>query len=381
MSKKFLGKVIAGAALGGASLLVFAPSAALADGAPYSDGHHRDALGRVFAKPHVVKPGHEVKLIEVCSEEQKHAWLWSKVTGKVDLTPKKHSYQDDDKKKSEHSNGWDDKKSDKGAESWKDSTEPKEYEGGDYRQEREYQEFLKYKEHQEYQEYRRYKEKKAPEKSASTEEKAAKPDASAGAVPAPSQDSRAEQPADGYQPPEASSGGIGGGLLADDAATNGWEDSKKADDHKAEDHKAWEDGKEADEYKAWQDSKKADEYKAWQDSKKADEYKAWQDSKKADDYKAEKENGGWEQKDAAKYEYWASVKIPWDAKPGTYDLKGSCGEGELIVVPKGWVDGGDGGNTASSGDNLAVGGVGMLGMAALGGLVLMRQRRTDESPA
>ncbi|MER7335509.1 hypothetical protein ABT339_28140, partial [Micromonospora sp. NPDC000119] len=83
MANKMLGKVVAGAALGGASLLVFTP------GIAFADGHH-DAEGKVFAKPHVVKAGDSVKLLEVCSERQEHAYVWSKVTGKVKLKPAEH---------------------------------------------------------------------------------------------------------------------------------------------------------------------------------------------------------------------------------------------------------------------------------------------------
>ncbi|MET8086854.1 hypothetical protein ABZT87_22595, partial [Micromonospora sp. NPDC005237] len=109
MAKKMLGKVVAGAALGGASLLVFAP------GIAFADGHHDDD-GKVFAKPHVVKAGDEVKLLEICPDRQEHAFVWSKVTGKVKLKPvrddrgedrgewseEEDSYDHDDKGKDEH---------------------------------------------------------------------------------------------------------------------------------------------------------------------------------------------------------------------------------------------------------------------------------------
>ncbi|MEV4985805.1 hypothetical protein AB0K30_22285, partial [Micromonospora sp. NPDC053811] len=107
MAKKMLGKVVAGAALGGASLLVFTPGIALADG--HHDGKDRD--GKVLAKPHVVKAGETVKLLEICSEKQEHAFVWSKVTGKVDLKPVKKDDRgedrgdwgrEDDKGKDEH---------------------------------------------------------------------------------------------------------------------------------------------------------------------------------------------------------------------------------------------------------------------------------------
>ncbi|MFD0822727.1 hypothetical protein ACFQ0D_31390, partial [Micromonospora zhanjiangensis] len=90
MSKKFLGKMIAGAALGGASLLVFAPGAALADGGP----HHQGQEGAIFTKPKAVKPGHEAAIYQICDDPQEHATAWSEVTGKVKLKPKKDDYRD-----------------------------------------------------------------------------------------------------------------------------------------------------------------------------------------------------------------------------------------------------------------------------------------------
>ncbi|MEV0806134.1 hypothetical protein AB0I41_07080, partial [Micromonospora sp. NPDC050200] len=48
-------------------------------------------------------------------------------------------------------------------------------------------------------------------------------------------------------------------------------------------------------------------------------------------------------------------------------------------MPRGHVDGGDGGMTTTSTDRgLATGGVGMIGAAALGGIVLMRRRRAND---
>ncbi|MBE1484695.1 hypothetical protein [Plantactinospora soyae] len=394
MSKKFLGKVIAGAALGGASLLVWAPSTALADGGYHPDGYQKHDSGRVFAKPEVAKPGQEVKFIEVCSEPQQHAWLWSKVTGKVDLAPKDHKEgYEADKKAEESKGGWDDggKKPEESPEHAAKPGDPGSHEssGEEYKKEREYQEFLKYKEQQEYLEYRRYKEKSAPaengaprtEGAPSAEEGApAAPGPSAGAVPAPpspSANGQLPQPADGYQPPAGgpAPGGVGGSMADDGKAyeegKQGWDDGKKAEEGKD----GWTDKKAEEGKQGWDDSKKAEESKPGWDEKKAEEHKqGW------DDKKAEEGKDGWTDEKAG-YEYWAGVTIPWDAKPGTYELKGSCGEGELIITPKGWVDGGDGGATSGNSDNLAVAGVGMLGMAALGGLVLMRQRRTDESHA
>ncbi|MCG5439257.1 hypothetical protein PSH25_003632, partial [Micromonospora sp. PSH25] len=103
MAKKMLGKVVAGAALGGASLLVFAPGIAFANG-------HED--GKVYAKPHVVKAGDEVKLLEICPDRQEHAYVWSKVTGKVKLKPAHEDRGEDrewreEENSSDHDNGKD----------------------------------------------------------------------------------------------------------------------------------------------------------------------------------------------------------------------------------------------------------------------------------
>ncbi|MFJ6165665.1 hypothetical protein ACIQH6_11150, partial [Micromonospora orduensis] len=108
MAKKMLGKVVAGAALGGASLLVFTP------GIAFADGHHdggKDRDGKVYAKPHVVKAGEEVKLLEICPDRQEHAYVWSKVTGKVKLKPARDDRGEDrgEWREEENSSGHDDK--------------------------------------------------------------------------------------------------------------------------------------------------------------------------------------------------------------------------------------------------------------------------------
>ncbi|MFY1672931.1 hypothetical protein ACN27G_23710 [Plantactinospora sp. WMMB334] len=241
MSKKFLGKVIAGAAFGGASLLVFTPSAALADGGYHPEGQRSGSSGRIFTKPHVAKAGDKIEVVEVCPEAQQHAWLWSRVTGKVDLTP---GHRDD------HPTG-----GDSGT-------------GGDGRE--------------------------------------------------------------GGGEPEDTDGPSNPGDYGEYRGENG-EETGPASGRPGGDHRA-----------------------------------AGPD--------------GWTGGDRAGFEYGTTVTIPWDAEPGSYALKGSCGEGELIVAPKGWVDGGAGGTSSGNRDNLAVAGTGTLGLAALGGLALLRRRRTDESP-
>ncbi|MEV4760679.1 hypothetical protein AB0J86_37030, partial [Micromonospora sp. NPDC049559] len=124
---------------------------------------------------------------------------------------------------------------------------------------------------------------------------------------------------------------------------------------------------------------KAKDDKAYGDSTKDE--KSW--DAKGDDAKKDEEKGkGYEGKGyegyGEEYVYATTVKIDKHAKPGEYELKGSCGTGKLVIVPTGSVNGGDGGVAGTGLDGgLAAGGVGMLGAAALGGLFLMRRPRTD----
>ncbi|WBB79501.1 hypothetical protein O7606_25670 [Micromonospora sp. WMMD882] len=102
MATNMLGKVVAGAALGGASLLAFAPGIAVADGAAGDAPHHE---GKVYADPHAAQPGHEVKLIEICPEPQEHAFVWSEVTGKVKLQPGEQEQGEEEEEEEEETGG------------------------------------------------------------------------------------------------------------------------------------------------------------------------------------------------------------------------------------------------------------------------------------
>ncbi|MGC5291364.1 hypothetical protein ACPXBU_34535, partial [Micromonospora sp. DT231] len=140
--------------------------------------------------------------------------------------------------------------------------------------------------------------------------------------------------------------------------------------------------------KSW-DSKDEDKYGSdkGRESKDEDEYgsdKGWESkdehgSDKGRDSKDEhgSDEDSWEKE--REFVYYGDAKVDKDAKPGRYELKGSCGEGELVVLPHGGVDGGDGGASTGADRGLATGGAGLLGAAALGGIVLMRRRRTDGS--
>nr|WP_258544877.1 hypothetical protein [Micromonospora provocatoris] len=115
-----------------------------------------------------------------------------------------------------------------------------------------------------------------------------------------------------------------------------------------------------------------DEHGSWQDGK--DDWQAsggaWQDDKGDYGKEAERDYGkdGWEH--GKDFVYYGEATVSHDARPGRYELRGTCGEGELVVLPRGGVDGGDGGMTTTGVDRtLATGGAGMIGAAALGGLV------------
>ncbi|MGW4467519.1 hypothetical protein [Micromonospora sp. NPDC004704] len=250
MSTKFLGKVVAGAALGGACMLVGTPGIASAAAPPTTEP------GQVSAKPQWAKPGEEVTLVEVCTEAQESPWIWSEVTGKLELEPQ---------------------------------TAP---------------------------------EMAAPEKP------------QAPGIPAAPGDT---PPAPEEAPPAADLGPVEeyAPQAVEPTAEPIAEPDVHADSH-ANDH--------------------ADGH--------AD----------ADGPAAAEEPADGEQSGA--HTYWATTEIPGDATPGHYKLKGSCGFGTLVVVPTGWVEGGDGG---AGGNGLATGGAAMLGAAAIGGIVLMRRRRTDGS--
>ncbi|MGC4880933.1 hypothetical protein ACLQ26_32245, partial [Micromonospora sp. DT43] len=110
---------------------------------------------------------------------------------------------------------------------------------------------------------------------------------------------------------------------------------------------------------------------------KDEDSKSWEsEDEDSKDWESKDEHGS---DDEREFVYYGEAKVDKDAKPGRYELKGSCGEGELVVLPHGGVDGGDGGASTGTDRGLATSGAGLLGAAALGGIVLMRRRRTDGS--
>ncbi|TDC01344.1 hypothetical protein E1091_03060 [Micromonospora fluostatini] len=300
MANKMLGKVVAGAALGGASLLVFAPATALADGGR-PDGEHDK--GRVLAEPTAVEAGHKVKLVEICQEAQEEAFVWSEVTGKVKLRPAE--------KKDREEGGRHGEDRERGGESWHGKGSRGEDEGS------------------------RGEEKDRHGKGSRGEHEGSYGEEENGSYG----DERGS-----YEEGKQEDGGWGGGA-ADDAS----DEAKK---------------KEEDERKKEEEAKKHEGEKKGEESGEAKEHE------RADEDEAREEK---------EFVYFAEVKIPWDTEPGAYELKGSCGEGELVVLPRGGVEAGAGGTGAGTDTGLAASGAGMLGAAALGGVVLMRRRRTNGS--
>ncbi|MFI7078105.1 hypothetical protein ACIBO1_12520 [Micromonospora sp. NPDC049903] len=333
MAKKMLGKVVAGAALGGASLLVFAPGVALAD------GHAPEDEGKVFAKPHAVKPGDEVKLVQICEEAQEHPFVWSKVTGKVELeSAHKDGDQGDkggDRDWKQDRKDWEDRKDSQHDKDWqdeKDSQDGKDWQSGG--------------------------EDRSGGKDWSGETESA---------------------------PESK--GTGGGA-ADAADESGKDRDWKAEEHGqdaegARDHKApsAEEERDAKSEKDWSSKNEHESSgeKDWSSEGEREWERSSEHGKDSDEHGKDDSGDRWEhEKD---FVYYGEARVAKDAKPGTYELKGSCGVGELVVLPRGGVDGGDGGIATGTNGGLATAGAGMVGAAALGGLVLMRRRRTDEFAA
>ncbi len=391
MAKKMLGKVVAGAALGGAGLLAFTP------GMAYAGGHDE---GKVIAKPHVVKAGDTVELLAICSEPQKHATVWSKVTGKVDLHPARDGEHGDwADRGGDQDWGWDDKGPDGKDEHGKDEHGKDEHgKGPDGKDEH----------------------GKGPDGRGEPGGDGHGPDGNGpgGNGPGgngPGGDGMPQPPANQPQPPagqpegQPQPGGAGAGAAVDPGdwqghdeygqdAEPGWEKEQRGapdwtkdahgpdgkdrygkdakDEHGKDDRGGRPDdkGKDGkDEHGSWQDGK--DDWQGGKDDWQASGG-AWQDDKGDYGKDAERDYGkdGWEH--GKDFVYYGEATVSHDARPGRYELRGTCGEGELVVLPRGGVDGGDGGMTTTGVDRtLATGGAGMIGAAALGGLVLLRRRR------
>ncbi|MEU0960331.1 hypothetical protein ABZ328_12560 [Micromonospora aurantiaca] len=405
MAKKMLGKVVAGAALGGAGLLAFTP------GMAYAGGHDE---GKVIAKPHVVKAGDIVELLAICSEPQKHATVWSKVTGKVDLHPARDGEHGDWADRGgdwggDQDWGWDDKgpdgKDDHGKDDHGKGPDGKDEHG------------------------------KGPDGRGEPGGEGHGPDGNGpggngpggngpggngpgGDGPGgngPGGDGMPQPPANQPQPPagqpegQPQPGGAGAGAAVDPGgwqghdeygqdAEPGWEKEKPGapdwtkdehgpdgkdrygkdakDEHGKDDRGGRPDdkGKDGkDEHGSWQDGK--DDWQGGKDDWQASGG-AWQEDKGDYGKDAERDYGKDEWEHGKDFVYYGEATVSHDARPGRYELRGTCGEGELVVLPRGGVDGGDGGMTTTGVDrNLATGGAGMIGAAALGGLVLLRRRR------
>ncbi|MEU7574309.1 hypothetical protein [Micromonospora sp. NPDC049240] len=399
MADKMLGKIVAGAALGGAGLLVFTP------GMAYAGGH--DDEGKVIAKPHVVKAGDTVELLQICPEPQEHAYVWSKVTGKVDLHPARDGEHGD---WADKGGDWADKggdwaeDADQGPDGKDGHGAPPEANKDEHGKDGKDAKDEHGKEEQGKDEQGKGPEGKGPEGK----------DEKGKDGHGPGEAGMPEPPADAPKP-----GGAGAGMAADAGdlgpqgheeygqdAEPGWpaadwtrdehgkdgkdghgappeankdEHGKDAkDEHGKDEHGKGEHGKDEqgkdehgkdakDEHGAPPEASKDEQGRDAKDEHHGD----WQDDK---GYGHGEDEAGWEH--GKDFVYYGEARVSEDVHPGRYELNGSCGEGELVVLPRGGVDGGDGGMATTGLDRgLATGGAGMIGAAALGGLVLMRRRR------
>ncbi|MFI6133076.1 hypothetical protein [Micromonospora sp. NPDC051141] len=366
MADKMLGKIVAGAALGGAGLLVFTP------GMAYAGGH--DDEGKVIAKPHVVKAGDTVELLQICPEPQEHAYVWSKVTGKVDLHPARDGEHGD---WADQGGDWADQGGDR-AEDADQGPDGKDGHGAPPEADKdEHGKDAK-------DEHGKDEHGKGPEGK----------DEKGKGGHGPGEAGMPEPPADAPKP-----GGAGAGMAADAGnlgpqgheeygqdAEPGW----SAADWTRDEHGA--DGKdghgarsEANKDEHGKDAKQEhgrdakDEHGAPPEASKDEQGRDAKDEHHGDrqddkGYGHGEDEAGWEH--GKDFVYYGEARVSEDVHPGRYELNGSCGEGELVVLPRGGVDGGDGGMATTGLDRgLATGGAGMIGAAALGGLVLMRRRR------
>lgn len=305
MSRKFITKVIAGAAFGGASLLIAMPAMASAADDPHHDRDHKKVEGWVYAYPDHTKAERTVTLVQICKDPVQYPTIESDLLGVVELFPGTDPAKIVDHGKDKHGkkDGKHDKKADKNAG-------------------------------------------KHDKKFDKKDKKASKKDGKKHRV-------MAEELTDADAALEAE---LDAALEAElDAAL---EDEMQADLTDGKVHK--------------KDGKKGKK------DHKGKEPKGKKDHKGKEDHKGKKH-------DDHPWAYFAEVQIPAYAEPGKYELKGDCGKGDLIVVPSGWVDGGDGGFGGATTDTTSVGllagGAGMLAAAAIGGTALIRRRTTDGSLA
>ncbi|WFE46734.1 hypothetical protein [Verrucosispora sp. WMMD1129] len=344
MAKKMLGKVVAGAALGSASLLVFAPGAAYADGQPQTEE------GKVFAKPHAVKAGEEVKLVQICPEEQEHPFVWSKVTGKVKLEPARDGDSRGDHKNWREENGAAEGGMDSEGWSGHERSQPAEDEsGGGWGGGADVRDDWKGEEHGQ--------------------------DAEGG------RDSKDHDKKDWKGQDEA-------GYSANEESTGDWSGRHESGSDSAERDWSGEGDWSGESHKGdWSSESGGSDWSGesgesdWSGEREDRSGEADWSGKRdwAADAADARGKDSWEHK--KDFVYYGEAHVARDAKPGTYKLEGSCGTGELVVLPHGGVDGGDGGIATGADRGLAAAGASLVGAAALGGLVLMRRRRADEFAA
>lgn len=309
MSKNVLGRVAAGAALTGACLFGTAAGVAAApaaDGDSY--GHKQNGVIKVL--PQWVEPGHKVKILQLCYEQQEHAWAWSKVTGNVKLWPVKgHKFPQPLSDVAEP-----------------DGTGSLTESDGSVREE-------------------------TLESNANVEPQSALEDDSAVENEEESGNFRMErtepEAGDFWSESDSAESEEGSAWSESDS---GWskKDRTWSQEGRAEVHK---DGVRGEQNDQWAESEPQSYGK--------DGYptKGYKDGKKLE----------------GTHQYWGTAEVPWSAEPGAYDLKGSCAYGKLWVKPNGPVEAGEPGSTNAH-PGLLLGGAGALAAAGVGGLLMLRRR-------
>ncbi|MEU5938730.1 hypothetical protein ABZ807_06000 [Micromonospora sp. NPDC047548] len=262
MAKKMLGKIVAGAALGGATLLLFSPGSAYASG-------QAEYVGKVVDKP-------QVNLLDFCQDDK--GW-----NGR-DWDRKDHDRKDEDRKDHDRKDHEDRKDEDRKDHDRKDE-DRKDHDRKDHEDRKD--------------EDRKDEDRKDHDRK--------------------DEDRKDWGGSNWDSGNEVWQSGQGGGMAAD---------SDMRDDRKDEDRK---------------DENRKDEDRKDHDRK---------DHEGKDEDRKDHDRKDHEGKDE--------------------DRRDHC-------MPRGHVDGGDGGmTTTSTNRGLATGGAGMIGAATLGGIVLMRRRRAND---
>ena len=356
MSTRFIARVIAGAAFGGAALLIAVPGIATADD-PHHDRDHKKAVeGWVYAYPDHTKADRVVHIVQICKHPVQFPSVESKATGVVELgpgtDPKLIGHDKGKKHDKHHEKGKRDDKGGKGPASLP-LENAQDAEAASLETDR------------------------MAEDTADRGERDGKVDGDqAGAQDNPKDPGRKHDKNKKHDK----------GKKHDERGKHD-DHGKKHDDRGKQDDHGKKDAHDKKDEKGKKDAHdKKDDKRKKDDGKKHDKAKKDHDKKQDNAKKDDRKKHDKRKHDDHPWAYFGEALIPEGTEPGTYTLKGDCGEGKLTVVPSGWVKGGDGGGlggttTTGASAGMLAGGAGVLAAAAIGGTVLLRRRTTDGSLA